>query len=300
VVMVALNYYNPLTGAAAELGLSRSAIGTDYHLVLGEMLEELGQRLQRMEPGLCYHKFVDTGPLMERELARRAGLGWLGKNTSLITLAFGSWVFLGGLVVNVALEEDRPLKKDCGSCTRCLEACPGQALVQPYQLNPYRCLSYLTQKKGFLTETERVRLGSRVYGCDACQEACPFNQKAAQVTRHRAFQLRWPEDLSLADLALMDDRAFRNLFGQSALAWRGKTNIKRNAIIALGNRGDRGALPVLVKALKDPSPVVRGHAAWALGRLNRPEAALILQEALAREKDTLVMQELRAALAALK
>lgn len=300
VIMVALNYYYPLAGPAAELGLSRSTLGTDYHLVLGAMLEKLGQKLQEIEPGLRYRKFVDTGPLLERELARRAGLGWIGKNTNLLTPSFGSWVFLGGLVVNRELEEDRPLPRDCGDCTRCLEACPAGALEGPYRLNPHRCLSYLTQKKGFLTGEERERLGGRVYGCDTCQAACPVNAKGARVTQHEAFQPRWPQDLSLADLALLDNATFRRLFGQSTLAWRGKTNLKRNAVIALGLRGERDALPVLAQALQDASPVVRGQAAWALGRLTAPEAPDLLERALAGEKDPRVVQELQRALAALK
>lgn len=300
VVMTAINYYNPLTEQAAALGLSRSTFGTDYHLVLGAMLEELGQRLQRMDPGLRYYQFVDTGPLLERELARRAGLGWFGKNASLITPEYGSWVFLGGLLVNRELEEDRPLQKDCAHCTACLKACPSGALEEPYLVNPHRCLSYLTQKKGFLTGAEREQLGGRVYGCDACQAACPVNQKTAQATKHRDFRPDWPEDLSLAQLALMDNRTFRRLFGQSALAWRGKSNLKRNAVLALGRRQDEDAVPVLAQALRDPAPVVRAHAAWALSRMAQPGVKALLTETLARERDPRVAAELQAALRQVK
>lgn len=296
VVMVALNYYNSNHSQKSSGGLSRSTFGLDYHQVMRQMLAELGQRLQRIEPDLRYFPFVDTGPLLERELARRAGLGWIGKNSGLITPTFGSWVFLGGMLLNIELAEDRPLDKNCGSCQECLKACPAGALEEAYQVNPHRCLSYLTQKKGYLTGGERELLGYRTYGCDTCQEVCPVNQKATKVTAHRAFK-DWEWDaLTLGKLATISNQEFRRLLGQSSLAWRGKTNLKRNAVIALGNSGNEEAIPILKEAIKDPSPVVRGHAAWALSRFNDPQVKTVLQEALQVEADPQVKRELQSAL----
>lgn len=296
VVMVALNYYHPHHSQKSSGGLSRSTFGLDYHQVMRQMLEELGQRLQGIDPNMHYFSFVDTGPLLERELARRAGLGWIGKNASLITPSSGSWVFLGGMLVNIELEEDQPLDKNCGSCQECLKACPAGALEEAYQVNPHRCLSYITQKKGYLTGEERELLDYRVYGCDTCQEVCPINQKTAKATAHQAFKGWEPEVLTLEKLATISNREFCRLFGQSSLAWRGKTNVKRNAVIALGNSRDEEAIPILKEAIKDPSPVVRGHAAWALGRFNHPAVKTILQNALQVETDPQVKRELQSAL----
>lgn len=296
VVMVALNYYNPKHSQQSSAGLSRSTFGLDYHRVMRQMLEELGTRLKRIEPDLRYFIFVDNGPLLERELARQAGLGWIGKHTNLITPSFGSWVFLGGMLLNLELDEDRPLEKSCGSCRECVQACPAGALEEAYQVNPHRCLSYLTQKKGYLTGEERKLLGYRTYGCDTCQEVCPVNQTAARVTAHQAFK-NWEHDkLTLGKLATISNQEFRGLLGQSSLAWRGKTNLKRNAVIALGNSRNEEAIPILQEAIKDPSPVVRGHAVWALSRFNHPAVKTILQNALQVETDLQVKRELQSAL----
>lgn len=299
VIMTALNYYNPAIREKPLHGkLSRSTWGRDYHRVMGEMLERLGQSLTQLEPGFKYKAFVDTGPLVERELARRAGLGWIGKNCALITPEFGSWVFLGGMAVNVELPPDSPLNQSCGSCRRCLDACPSGALEAAHCVNPRRCLSYISQKKGYLGLEERKLLQGRLYGCDTCQEVCPVNHKVAQETGNAAFRPLPHVYLSLAEIVTMDNKQFKEWLGPTAAAWRGKTNLKRNAVIALGNGGDPEAIPLLLAALKDPSPIIRGHAAWALGSFAGNEAGTgtALQEALKKETDPMAKRELLNAL----
>lgn len=295
IIMVALNYYHTALNEDKESGkLSRSAWGVDYHRVLGSMLEELARQLEEYEPAFRYKIFVDTGPLVERELARLAGLGWIGKNAALITPEYGSWVFLGGMAVNLLLEEDSPLDKDCGNCRRCIDACPAGALEDAYSVNPGCCLSYVSQKKGFLTPAERELLQERLYGCDTCQEVCPINHKLAKETSVEGLKPLSHLSMTLAETAAMDNKQFKGLYGPTAAGWRGKTNLKRNAIIAMGNRADPRAIPILKASLVDPSPVVRGHAAWALGKLAGDEAGVkqALKEALARETDDRVKEEI--------
>lgn len=299
IIMVALNYYNTAFKTGLEgSNLSRTAWGVDYHRVMGNKLEQLGEALKGFEPILNYKSFVDTGPLVERELARRAGLGWIGKNASLITPEFGSWVVLGGMAVNLVLEEDNPLDKDCGQCGQCIEACPSGALEEDYYVNPGRCLSYISQKKGYLTASERELLGNRLYGCDTCQEVCPINRKVAKDTVVNDLKTLSHLAMSLAEVATMDNKQFKAMFGQTAAAWRGKTNLKRNAIIAMANSGNPKAVSTLKDTLTDPSPVVRGHAAWALGILGADQIEVIqtLQEALATETDEQVKREITTAL----
>lgn len=297
IIMVGLSYYAgaPKKGDHLQGFFSRSAWGRDYHWVLGERLSRLGQLLSEFDPGLVYRTFVDTGPLPERELARRAGLGWMGKNTSLINEVYGSWIFLGGMVINRELETDSPLEADCGECDRCLKACPAGALERPYLVNPHRCLSYLTQKKGFLSPDERVLLGNRLYGCDTCQEVCPKNANVKR-TCLPDFSPGGEEKLSLEELLLLTGKDFKNRFGHSAGAWRGKTNLQRNAIIALGNSGHPSGVFSLIPLLDQGSPVLRGHAAWALGRLGGLRAEKALNSAIEKEKEEKVRREIRSAI----
>ncbi|NLC37668.1 MAG: tRNA epoxyqueuosine(34) reductase QueG [Clostridia bacterium] len=297
IIMVGLSYYTDVSRRGGRLrGLfSRSAWGRDYHRVLGERLSWLGQLLKGFDPGLIYRPFVDTGPLPERELARRAGLGWIGKNTALINDVYGSWIFLGGMVMNRELETDSPVEADCGECDRCLKACPAGAIEKPYLVNPHRCLSYLTQKKGFLAPAERVLLGNRLYGCDTCQEVCPKN---AQVKRASLPDFSPPgeESLSLEELLCLTGKEFTDRFGHSAAAWRGKTTLQRNAIIALGNSGDPAVISLLIPFLEHSNPVLRGHGAWALGKLGSLSAEKALSSALEKEKEEKVREEIRSAL----
>lgn len=297
VIMVGINYYYPTIKRNYLSGdLARMAWGFDYHRVLSERLEKLGQLLKKLEPSLKYQNFVDTGPLIERELARRAGLGWFGKNTALITPEFGSWVFLGGMLINKELAKDVPLDRDCGNCEECLKACPIGALEEPYRVNPQRCLSYLTQKKGYLTLEEREGLGNRLYGCDTCQEVCPINRQTAKKTTNNELKPQKHGLVSLKEILNLNKKQFQVLFGMTAIAWRGRNNLRRNAIIALGNSSKLEAVPMLVKMLQDPSPLIRRYAAWALGCHESKKGMIALQEAVEKEADPRAKEEMILAL----
>ena len=284
--------------------LSRYARGAeDYHRFLHARLEALGRWLQQQVAGAAVQVHVDTGPPLDRAVAVRAGLGWYGKHAQLITREFASWVFLGELLTDVALRPDRPVSGTCGRCERCLIACPTGAIVSPGVIDSARCLSSLTQLKGFLPREYRRALGLRVFGCDDCLDACPHNVRA-KPTLDPGLQPN-PEVGGLPNLVQllhMTRGQFQRWFARGAAGWRGKTVLQRNAVVALGNTGDPAALPHLLAALADSRPVMRGHAAWALAELVRrgavrpDEAEAPLQRALVVEDDPQARHEIALAL----
>jgi epoxyqueuosine reductase len=292
----------PKSGPGARRGiLSRSAWGRDYHDVLRDRLGRLEAWLRERAPELRALSMTDTGALVDRAVAERAGIGWSGKNCAIITPEFGSWVYLGEMITNLPLPPDTPVTEMCGECTKCLDACPTGALVGPGELNAQACVSYLTQTKGFLSDAQMRKIGNRLYGCDTCQIVCPVN-RGKDWTQHEEFTPD-PETVKplLVPLLAMSNREFRERFGASAAAWRGKKPIQRNAVIALGHFRDQSALPALIRVLKDdPRPVLRGTAAWALGRIGGAEAERALREALAGEPDPEAAARIRAALDALE
>ncbi len=251
--------------------VSRYAWGQDYHVVLKEQLEQLSMKIADLSK--CAVKgvaCVDTSPLVDRAIALRAGIGWIGKNGMLITKEYGSYVFLGALLTNVSIEPEptsaAPID-DCGECTLCLQACPTGALLDQGRLDGKKCLSGITQFKGMIPEEYRPKLGRRIWGCDTCQTVCPKNQHTL-VSMREAFEpdleLGFPD---LKALLHISGRQFKRLYGHTAAAWRGHQVIRRNAIIALANAGDLSAVPDLLQLLSDPRPEIRGSAAWALHRL---------------------------------
>jgi epoxyqueuosine reductase len=276
VVMVALSY---AAGRRADLPVSqeslphgriaRYALGEDYHDVLRRKLGSLLAWIQELVPGTTGRAVVDSAPLLERDFARRAGLGWFGKNTMLLNKKLGSWFFLGALLLDLELPADPPFAADhCGSCTACLDACPTDAFVAPRRLDARRCISYLTiELRGSIPEDLRPGLGEWIYGCDVCQEVCPWNRKAPPG---READLQPRGDLEAPDLAGMlslSQEEFRRLYRHTAL-WRGKRRgLLRNVAIVLGNVGDSRAIPALEAALADPEPLVREAAAWAIERI---------------------------------
>ncbi|MEW6663301.1 MAG: tRNA epoxyqueuosine(34) reductase QueG [Bacillota bacterium] len=296
VIVAALPYAKNLPPSGRLQGqLARVARGEDYHLVLERALRHLALWLAARLPGLNYRLMVDTGPLAERALAVRAGLGWIGKNCCLMVPPAGSWVSLGILVLDQYLEPDPVLEGSCGSCRRCLAACPTGALTEAQGLNYRKCLSYLNQATGYIPHEFRRLMGTRIYGCDTCQEACPHNRGRDAAIKLAPAETK-PPVADLISLLNMDKKEFNNLFGQTSAAWCGRRVLRRNAAVALGNLGDPAAVGPLVKALDDPSPLIRGHAAWALGRLGGVEAKEALERALAAEKDETVRQEITLAL----
>lgn len=274
VIMVGMNYAP--AAAAAEKSpfptrIARYAHGADYHLVLRDRLKQLLAWLRGQRPGCWGRAVVDTAPLLERDFARRAGLGWIGKNTLLLNPRRGSWLVLGALLVDVELTPTPAFTANhCGTCTRCLDACPTDAFVGPYQLDARRCISYLTiELKRDVPAEWRTSLGDWLFGCDVCQEVCPWNRKAPPGDDALAPR---PDLVAVdaADLLRLSAEAFAARFAGTALHPRpGRAVVLRNAALVLGNTGDARALPVLREALTDAEPLVRAAAAWAVARVER-------------------------------
>jgi epoxyqueuosine reductase len=304
VVCVAVNYAaESSTAPVADLRrgrVSSYAWGSDYHDWLLPRLEDLASFVRVEVGGEVHHRaYVDTGPVLERAFAARAGLGFVGKNTCLIHPRLGSWLFLGEVLVDVDLSPlGEPLPPRCGTCVRCLEACPSGALVAPYRLDARRCISYLTiELKGPIPHDLRPLLGDHVYGCDVCQDVCPW-QRFARPSTVPAFRARSPDRAAplLLDLLALDEERFRRRFEGSPVLRVGRARLLRNVAVVLGNTGARWALPALVAALGDAESLVRGHAAWALGCLGGPEAVNALEGARGGERDPEVRLEVATAL----
>ncbi|NUU75634.1 tRNA epoxyqueuosine(34) reductase QueG [Paenibacillus xylanilyticus] len=276
--------------------LARSAWGRDYHHVLREAMDKLVNFIRERVPEAMIESMVDTGALVDRAVSQRAGIGFSAKNCSIISPKFGSWIYLGELVTNIPFQPDTPVTEDCGECTKCIDACPTGALVGPGQLNAQRCISFVTQTKGFVDEEFMLKIGNRLYGCDTCQIVCPKN-RGKNWDHHPDLQPD-PEIVKPLLLPLLDigNREFKERFGQSSAAWRGKKPIQRNAVIALGNFKDKSAVPKLTEVLKrDPRPELRGTAAWALSRIGGEDAMRAIGEAAANEQDGNVLSMLQKA-----
>jgi len=307
ILAIAVAYPSKLKGApksepGARRGiLSRSAWGADYHTVLRDRLARLENWLRDRVPGFRCESMVDTGALVDRAVAERAGIGWSAKNCAIITPEYGSWVYLGEMITNLPLPPDTPVTDQCGSCTKCIDACPTGALVGPGELNAQRCVSFVTQTKGFVEDELMRAIGNRLYGCDTCQIVCPVN-KGLNWTHQPELQPD-PEIAKplLVPLLAMGNREFKETFGSTSAAWRGRKPIQRNAVIALGNFREASAVPDLVRVLReDPRPELRGTAAWSLGRIGGDEAEAALEDAVLREKDPGALDYVTDALAALR
>ncbi len=277
--------------------ISAYAKNRDYHDVVKSRLKRLGQWLCETMGGSA-KVFVDTAPVMEKPLAEAAGIGWQGKHTNLVSRELGSWLFLGSVFTTLELQPDAPEADHCGSCRACLDVCPTDAFPAPYQLDARRCISYLTiEHKGPIPREFRAAIGNRIYGCDDCLAVCPWNKFAA-ASQESAFHARDAlKSPALADLAALDDAGFRALFSGSAVKRTGRDRFLRNVMIAIGNSGDEDLVPAVEARLEDPSPLVRGAAVWALGRLVSPTALAALAASRRRDPDTSVNEEWEAALA---
>lgn len=301
VVMLAINYRTaePTEPAPNEGRVARYAWGSaDYHDLLRDRLRRLADFLHKHRPGCTTRGVVDTAPLLERDFARLAGLGWFGKNTMLINKQAGSWLLLAALLTDVELEPDMAHETShCGTCTRCLDVCPTDAFVDPYVLDARKCISYLTiELKGSIPRELRDGVGEWLFGCDLCQDVCPWNRKAPQ-SNEVAFHPQ--RDLHPADcvaILQMTREQYQQRFSQSPLGRPGYDGLRRNAAIVLGNRGDHSAIPALIHALQDDSPLVRQTAAWSLGKLSDTQSRAALLSRLEIETDPDVRNELREAL----
>jgi len=280
VVMVGINYKpadSVLSTQSSVLSgrVSRYAGGADYHDVLRAKLKILLQWIQDEAPGTRGRAVIDTAPLLERDFARRAGLGWFGKNTMLIDKKLGSYFFLGALLLDLELAIDEPFETShCGSCTRCLDACPTDAFVAPFKLDARRCISYLTiELRGSIDEALRPLMNDWIFGCDVCQEVCPWNRKAP-IGREMALMPTVTDlRLDLIELLNVTEEEFRRRFRHTPLWRTGRAGLLRNAAIALGNAGDPGAVSALKSATEDSDPVVREAAQWALSRIQQSTKA---------------------------
>jgi epoxyqueuosine reductase len=282
VISVAAGYYpgdwpappgppNAAGGAPPSGKIARYAWGADYHKRMKRKLVRLGSALRALSPGARWSTAMDTRPFLDRAWAQRAGLGWVGKNTNLIRKTEGSWFFLGAIVTDVEIPPDPPATNYCGTCSRCMTACPTGAITGPYQIDARRCISYLTiEHRGAIPLELRPLIGTRIFGCDDCQEVCPWNRFAVK-SADPAFAARPNQQVpELIPLLALDDAAFRQRFQGTALRRAGRNRFVRNVAVALGNAADPAAVPALERsATSDPDPVVRDHAAWALSQIQK-------------------------------
>ena len=303
VLIVAMSYWTddePAHGGDRGC-ISRYAWGDEYHQVLGERLEGLWGAIRELIPGVEGRWYVDTGPVLEKAWAERAGVGWIGKHTNLISQRLGSWIFLGAVVMDAELAPGEPHADRCGTCRACIDVCPTDAIVAPYVLDARRCISYLTiENRGPIPVEYRRDIGNRIYGCDDCQDVCPWNRFARASARAADFAPR-PANRAphLVELLGLDEPAFRERFAGSPVLRAKRPGFVRNVAVALGNSGDPAAVQPLTAALDDDDALVRGHAAWALGELGGAAATAALRERRGHEPAPWVRDEIDAALAAL-
>ena len=301
-ISVGMNYYTPFSRPPAlqqpKGWISRYAWGDDYHELIKDRLESLLDHTRRIYDAPIEGKaFVDSGPVLERDFAGLAGVGWIGKNTHLISPERGSWFFLGELFVSIPLTYDRPIPDRCGKCDLCLKACPTGAFAGPYVLDARRCISYLTiELKGFIPRHLRPLIGNHIFGCDICQEICPYNVKARPTVEKRYAPRKELYTPDLIPLLSLDEEEFRRRFRGSPILRAKRRGLLRNVAVALGNSKNSEAVPALARVLDDREALVRGHVAWALGQIGSPQAIGALEKRLPVENDPAVRMEIQDAI----
>jgi epoxyqueuosine reductase len=279
--------------------ISRYAWGDDYHDVMKERLVSLEGHIRGIAPKEIRSRvYVDTGPVLERVYGKYSGIGWYGKNTCLINKDIGSWIFLGEIITDVELDYDSPVPDRCGTCTMCLDACPTDALRGPYILDSNLCISYLTiEFRGKLPFGLREKMSNNIFGCDICQDVCPWNRKAS-VSRYEPFQPRNPSyEPDLVYLSQLSVEEFRNVFKNSAVKRAKRKGLIRNVMVAMGNSGDRAFIPYIKEGLKDDEALIRAHAVWALWKLEGRQSFDALSAHLNVEADNSVREEIVSILA---
>ncbi len=299
VIMAAMNYNDGTTPAGGGR-VARYAWGSaDYHDVLKPRLQQLAAMLKAEFPTTRTRVVIDTAPLLERDFARLAGIGWFGKNTMLISRSIGSWFFLGAVLTDLQLDYDKPVDQNyCGTCTRCLDACPTDAFPEPGVLDARRCISYLTieHRKDPIPLDLRSGIGEWLFGCDICQDVCPWNRFAPEETLPHFQHIASMNPVDCRELLTLTVDEFEARFHGSPLSRPGRAGLLRNAAIVLGNAKTLTAEQELIVAMSDEEPMIRGAAAWALGQIQTLPAKLVLQSRLAIEDDETVRQEILAAL----
>ena len=301
-ICLGMDYYQPSPEPDPLHGqIACYARGDDYHQLIKKRLAELWEFILGITDADTQGRyFVDTAPVLERELAQRAGLGWWGKNTCLIDKRRGSYFFLAEIITDLELDYDEPAADHCGTCTRCLDACPTDAFPEPYVLDATRCISYLSiELKAAIPRDLRQGMGNWIFGCDICQAVCPWNRQPSPAEEPGYKSRPTLDNPSLLDLIQLDREAFNERFRRNPIKRPKRKGFLRNVAVALGNSGAQEAIPVLIKALDDEEPLVRSHVAWALGQLGGDEAKERLSQRLNVEEDPEVKMELKEALAIL-
>ncbi len=269
IIVLGMNYYQPQSRSRGRI--ARYALGEDYHFVFQEKLENFQQWLSEQKSDECHRFYVDTGPVLEKTLAERSGIGWQGKSTMLINLKYGTWILLSEILTTLELEIDKPARDRCGSCTRCITACPTQAITAPYQLDARRCIAYLTiELKGSIPVEMRSLIGDRIYGCDECLDVCPWNRFAQTTAQIRFHGLA---DWNLHELLKLTEVEFKQRFKKSPILRIKRRGLARNICVVLGNIGDEKDLSALYEASQDPEPLVREHALWAIQQIEGKKGA---------------------------
>src|SRR6267378_3864115 len=276
VIVLACNYYQGNDVRQQTGRFARYAFGSDYHDILLDRMEPIAAFLERQ--GGTQKCYVDTGPMLERDFAASAGIGWHGKSTMCLNENLGTWFFLGTILTTLPFAPDTPAKNRCGSCTRCIEACPTQAITAPYRLDARRCISYLTiENKGAIPLEFRRLIGDRIYGCDDCLEACPWN-RFARVARESAFAMRPAvSQMQLRDFLALDDKQFREMFRHSAIKRIKRRGLLRNVCVALGNVGTALDLPILCALARHSDLLIAEHAQWAVNEIEHREQTVGLE-----------------------
>ena len=271
--------------------ISVYALNKDYHDTITPRLRQMEEKIQQEFEGCRTRIYVDTGPILEKPLAQQAGLGWIGKHTNLLTQGRGSWYFLSEILLDVDLPPSQPADDHCGTCRSCIDICPTDAIIAPYVLDSKRCISYLTiELKGVIPVEFRKAIGNRIYGCDDCQIVCPWNSYAVR-TDEPDFQQK-QDTLKLIELIQINQEMFSRRFKGSPIKRIKRRGLLRNVAVALGNSGNKQAIPILLKVLDDEEPLIRAHVVWALGELAGPEFLPAIREKLNNESEKIVLAEL--------
>ncbi|MEC9237637.1 MAG: tRNA epoxyqueuosine(34) reductase QueG, partial [Chloroflexota bacterium] len=303
IICLGQSYLGLASEEQASLGsgkVARYARVKDYHRAMKGRMKAFVRGLEeQLEAPVAARWYVDDGPMLDRAAAARSGLGWFGKSTNILTPSHGSWVLLGQVITDLELEPDQPLKKTCGACVRCIDDCPTGAIVAPYVVDNTRCISYQTiENRGVIPLEMRPFIGDWVFGCDICQDVCPVNRKASEAHQPiRTAEAVGPSgELDLAELLALSAEEFRSRFQGTSIMRAKRVGLQKNACIALGNNRDEAGVPALVSTLTTAEALVRGHAAWALGQIATAEAIASLEQAMARETDKYVQDEIDGAL----
>ena len=298
IICLGLSYLDDETPTASGGKVARYASVKDYHRAMKRRMKALIRGLEeRLESSIKAKWYVDDGPMLDRAAAARAGLGWFGKSTNILTPSHGSWVLLGQVITDLDLEPDPALQKACGACVRCIDDCPTGAIVAPFVVDNARCISYQTiENRGVIPLDMRPLIGDWVFGCDICQDVCPVNRKAEKPLQpiQKAEAVGPSGKLDLAELLALSEEEFRARFQGTSIMRAKRVDMQKNACVALGNNRDTAGVPALVSALKNAEPLVRGHAAWALGQIATTQAIEGLKQST--ESDPYVLEEIAAAI----